>query len=87
MMFAHLLIKALDEVCDVSPQFLVEPVPLRDLRYLRRQPLDLGLRREELVGGAVRVRLVPPVHLVHRLNSVEISRLLDLKMELNPTIT
>ena len=56
-MLAHLLVEALDEVSDVSAEFLVEPVPLRDLRDLRRQPLDGGLRREELVGGAVRVGL------------------------------
>ena len=114
-MLAHLLVEALDEVCDVSAEFLVEPggncikiglpgklilgdnfqenmtsrrpfillrttfpgrpiyikflpVPLGDLRDLRRQPLDGGLRREELVGGAVRVSLVPAVNLVHGLD-------------------
>ena len=68
-MLTHFLVETLDEVGDVSAEFLVEPVPLGDLRDLRLQPLDLGLRGEELVGGAVGVGLVPPVHLVHRLDS------------------
>ena len=47
---------------------LVEPVPLGDLWDLPLEALDLRLRREEVVRGAVSVALVAAVNLVNRLD-------------------